>query len=407
MSRLTLNFLSLSFAEAACKITGVITIFYLGRAIHPEGYGILSFAASLTAYFSLFVTSGTDCYGIREIAVGRCLISELINNILTIRILLALILFASLAIYSLFAVKSFTLRIIVMITGINIFSKAILTDWVFAGLEKMHYAAFRQLPGSLLLLLGLVLFVHSPENIIVAAWISSLSALLNSILLFKLCFRKEIKFNFRINRILWQNIITSSLPFTVSSFMISIYYGINIIFLGFLRSGFETGIYTAAYRIALSAILPFSIIQSVFFPPLSRMSGDADSTTLHLFRKYYLSLMISGISISILLYFFTEEIVNAVFGVGYHQAVYPLKILSLNIAIVSINILFGNSLAAWGFQKEHALIVTSGAAINVILNYLLINKYSFMGAALASLLTEAAVFTGLIFVFSKAVPRVR
>lgn len=406
MCKLLLNFLSLSFSEAACKVTGLITLFYLGRAIHPEGYGVLSFAVSLTTYFSLFVTSGTDIYGIREIAGGRCLRSELINNIVSLRFFLALILFTALIMYSLFAIENFTLRIIIIITGINIISKAILTDWIFAGLEKMYYAAFRQLPGSLMLLLGLVFFVHSPDDIITAALISSLSILLNSILLFKLFFRKENKFNFRFDRTLWQNIIIKSLPVTVSSFMISVYYSTSTVFMGLIRSGFETGIYSAAFRIALAAILPFSIIQSLFFPLLSRMPENAGYSSFHIFRKYYLSLVVSGISISLLLFFFTEEIVSAAFGAVYSQAVYPLKILALNTAVVSINILFGNPLVARGFQKDYALVVASGAVINILLNFLLIRRYSYMGAALSTLLTETAVFAGLIIVFRKSAIRV-
>jgi len=44
--------------------------------------------------------------------------------------------------------------------------------------------------------------------------------------------------------------------------------------------------------------------------------------------------------------------------------------------------------------------ITFGAIVNIILNLVLIPKYSYNGAALATLLSEVAVFIGVFYLFN-------
>jgi O-antigen/teichoic acid export membrane protein len=69
--------------------------------------------------------------------------------------------------------------------------------------------------------------------------------------------------------------------------------------------------------------------------------------------------------------------------------------------VISVNIFFGNPLIAWGKQKEYSIAIAFGAVTNIILNILLIPKYSYIGASLATLMAEVAVFVGVFYLFNK------
>jgi len=98
---------------------------------------------------------------------------------------------------------------------------------------------------------------------------------------------------------------------------------------------------------------------------------------------------------------FSERIILLVFGGSYLAAALPLSILAMNVIVVSLNVFLGNPMMAWGKLREYAIAIAFCAISNIILNFVLIPKYSYIGAAFATLLSEVAVFIGLFYLFNK------
>ncbi len=119
-----------------------------------------------------------------------------------------------------------------------------------------------------------------------------------------------------------------------------------------------------------------------------------------MFYSYSFSLFLSAVLLSIILFYFSNDIVHIVFGSKYIEAYKPLSILSLNILVIGINIILGNPLIAWGQQKKYIIPIGLGAITNIILNFILIPKYSYIGASFATLLSEVVVFIGLLYYFN-------
>ena len=130
------NMFSLTVAEALSK--GIVFIYnaYLARVIMPEGFGIIGFATAYLMYFLLFVNLGFNTVGTREIAKSHSNTDKYVNSIITIRIIFSIIAYA-LLFFSTYALdKPMMVKYIIWISGINLFSNAILLDWVFYGNEK-------------------------------------------------------------------------------------------------------------------------------------------------------------------------------------------------------------------------------------------------------------------------------
>jgi len=109
----------------------------------------------------------------------------------------------------------------------------------------------------------------------------------------------------------------------------------------------------------------------------------------------------SGAIISLFIFIFADTSVRFFFGEKYLAAISPLMILSLNVLVIAVNVFFGNPLTVWGKQKAYSVAITFGAISNIILNFALIPRYSFNGAALATLLSEVVVFWGVFYLFNK------
>ena len=274
-------------------------------------------------------------------------------------------------------------------------------NWYFQAIEKMHYVAAKQIITSLFVLGGIILFVHSPDNIAAAVEITITVGLITSFLFMSVYHnnfhRFEIKFDFKE----WKIIIYESLPLFSSSFLIAIYYNLDMVMLGFIKSQVEVGIYSAAYKIFMVGIIPFTIILNSFFPSLCRIGLKNNVDFKRLIKNYFLFLFTAGVISTIILFFFKDFLINSIFGENYKNATLPLSILAMNAIVIAVNIFFGNPLIAWGKQKEYSIAILFGAITNIIFNILLIPNYSYNGAAFATLLSEVAVFVGVIFLFSK------
>lgn len=400
-SNIASNLFSLTSAEVASRLLGFFTLVYLGRILDPSGFGILGFATALLSYFILFVNFGFSTLGTREIAKNQLQLSKLVNNIFSMRLILALILFIVLIIYINFSGKDITTKYVILISGISIFTNAIALNWVFQAVEKMKYIAIRQILSGLLSLIGVIVFVHSKDDVVIAASVIVLSALIGNIWFIPTYRRMFYKIKFEYSFDYWKSLVKESFPLAFASIMIGIYYNLDMVMLGYMKTESEVGIYNAAYKIFLLGIVPYGIIFSSYFPSLSRIGlkkTEEFKTTLKNYAKF---LFISGILVGLGLYFLAGEIIQLVFGYKYLASSLPLKILAVNAFVISINVFLGNPMMAWGKQKEYSIAIMFGAITNVILNFILIPKYSYIGAAYATVLSEVAVFIGLFHLFNK------
>lgn len=395
------NLLSLTSAEVISKIIGLITAAYLGRVLKPEGFGILGFATAFVSYFLLMVNFGSDTYGTREIAKDQSIIPKLVNNILSIRLLFALMWFIIFTLVIVLIDKPMVVKLVLIITAINLFVNALSINWVFFGIEKMWLIAIRHILTNLLSLIGIIIFVSSEKYILIAAGVTVFSGLINSIWLLGVFRKMYGKISFEIDKTYLKEIIKESFPLVLSSFMIAIYYNLDMVMLGYMKSEQDVGIYSAAYKIILVGIIPFTLILNSFFPSLSKIGLKNSSEFRNIIKQYSFFMFASGIIVTAIIFFNASRIVEIIFGNAYNKSAAPLSILSLNLMVISTNIFFGNPLIAWGKQKQYSIAIAFGAVTNIVLNILLIPRYSYIGAALATLMAEVAVFVGVFYLFNK------
>jgi O-antigen/teichoic acid export membrane protein len=391
----------LTSAEIAKRLLGFFTIIYLGRILDKSGFGIIGFATAFISYFILVVNFGFSTYGTMEIAKDQTKTSIFVNNVFSLRILISIFLMIILIIYLLLSEKSVETKYVFLITGLNLFANAIALNWVFQAIEKMQYIAVRQILSGLLSLAGVIIFVHSKSDTLIAAAILSLSALIGNIWFIPIYQKMFSRLKFELNLPFWWELIKKSFPLAFASMMIGIYYNLDMVMLGYMKPESDVGIYNAAYKIFLVGILPSQLIFSAFFPLLSKVGLIATSEFRNTLKNYAKFMFGTGIVSGILLFALSENIILIVFGKNYIAAAQPLSILAVNVLMVCINVFFGNPMIAWGKNKEYAVAITFGAVVNIILNFILIPKYSYIGAAFATLLSEVAVFIGLFYLFNK------
>ena len=96
-----------------------------------------------------------------------------------------------------------------------------------------------------------------------------------------------------------------------------------------------------------------------------------------------------------------DKIILIVYGSGYIPSVIALKILIWSIIFLFINNLSLNLLGSVDRPLVVAKIIAVGAVINIILNILLIPKFSYIGSSAATVITELSMIPIFIYILLK------
>ena len=400
--RILKNISSLALARVVSMATSLVSSIYLARVLGAESYGILGFGTALLSFFTLVVNLGFDVFGTREIAREHERVQELTNNILTMRLFLAVVVFGLYAVVIAWIDKPAAFKAVLIVLGVNLFTNALTLDWVYQGVERMDVIATRQVLSSLLGLLAVFILVHEQTDVILAAVASVVALLINAVWMLNRYLQDFNGFKFSFNWKLYQEILQASLPIAVSSFMISIYYSMDTVMLGFMRTEEEVGWYTAAYKFLNIAIVPMGIFVQALLPTLSNAYGNQvlmKQRAINLAK----ALLVVGVPISATGMVFAQDLIKLIFGNSYIPASNALVLLMANVFLIYINTVYGNPLVAWNQQKNQMYAILAGGVINIILNFLLIPGYGIEGAALATLISEAIVLIGQAFLHFRMV----
>lgn len=386
------NISILSIGELISRGINFLSFAYLARVITVSDFGLIGFGTALINFLLNFVNFGMDRICLRDLSHKRILTPNFLLNIAIIRIILSSISFL-LYLMILFLDSKTNLPIILL--GLTIFSSGLSLNYLARAIEQFKIIVINQIFTSVLTMILYYTLVKSKFDFLIAIYIIVFASILNNLIYlynFKI-YLFRLKNSFSLPFI--KKLIVDSFPLFISSLMVAIYYFADTIMLGFIRTEYEVGIYSASNKVFLLLIIPFNIIVSVFLPKIAKNIKLVDRNFLY----YYVLMILIGVFLGITTYLFAPEIIIFVFGNSFLSSVLPLKILALNTILVGINMSIGDPLTVWGKQKQYLIAVSIGAFTNIILNLIFIPKFSYNGAAFTTLLSELSVFIILSYLF--------
>ena len=206
-----------------------------------------------------------------------------------------------------------------------------------------------------------------------------------------LVLRKKIvkpKFSFDVS--FYKKLILAGIPFALTGIFYTIYYSIDIVMITQFASTYDTGLYNSAYKLINVLTLFYSIYSSVVFPVMSKLFVDEKDILQFSFVKSMKYLSLVTIPIAVFTFFYGYDIIN-IYGPEFVEAGGVLKILIWTVCFLFIN--GACSLILNASHKEYSVtkIYSIAAVFNVILNLILIPKYSVYGAAVATVASEILI----------------
>lgn len=381
-----------------------LSIVYLARVIGASAFGLFQFAQAFLLYLIIIVDSGLSFYGTSEIAKNKDKTGMISFNIFVIRLMIALLIFsASLILLYIIPIAS-DIRLLFILTFLLVFYRALNSDWVFQGLEKMEYSALSKALFSVLSFLTIILIVKESGDLYKIPLIQFIvGTLLSFIFIFLL-----IKFFFSIKKTdlsprTWLRTFFLAVPLGASTILLLIYDNLDTIMLGLFDQPAVVGYYNAAYRIFYVFTGVLSLWITVVYPVVSHRLAENKIKAELFLSKFLRITVLLMLPLTAFIFLIAPVIVQFVFGSQYHNSIPALQILILAIIpLIVLNTFGGLILVAGGHFNQFFWAVMAGAVVNIVLNYFLIPSFSLIGAAIATV--AAYTFGGMAaFILSRQI----
>ena len=184
----------------------------------------------------------------------------------------------------------------------------------------------------------------------------------------------------------------------------TILHDTDTLMLTYFSGAVAVGYYNAAMPTAAAITMLFRAITDIIVPFSSELWAKNYKKHLQdgLFLLYkYLFLLV--LPISLIIFVFSNFIIRALFGADYLPASVALKVLSVSIILLSMTSINGSFMSGIGKPQFYTKVIIIAAVFNAIFNWILIPKFSFVGASIATSVSYLLMFILTVIQLKKLV----
>jgi len=411
--RIAKNTAVLLSSQVISRLVSFFYIMYTARYLGAEGFGILSFALAFTGIFGVFTDLGLGQLTIREIARDKSLAGKYLTNISAMKIILVVITFGLIAlVINLLGYPEQTIRVVYLI-ALSVISGAFtgIFNSIFQAFERMEYISLGQILSSFLMLAGVIFAMKQGFGVIGFSslyLIASTIVLGYSLIVLKWRFSNPtsaslawVPWKMGIDWSFWKPTIKEALPFGLTAIFTTVYFRIDTVMLSLMKGNDVVGWYNAAYRlIFVLMLIPTAVVGSIF-PVIARLYVSSQDSMRLAYEKSFKYLLIIGLPIAVGTTILADKIILLIYGGEFVPSITALQILIWVALLMFLTYLLGNTLGAADKQRKVLAVTGISAAVNVLLNLLLIPRFSYIGAAITTVITEGVVFILLFYFVSR------
>ena len=373
------------------KFTNVIIVFIttimISRSLNTNDFGIYKYLLLLISTSYLFAGIGSFESNAqlltlkkisKEFALKYILIFSLIVYFIILSFFLILILLFEFSTISQYFLLSFVVYSFVQIYFNNF-------NYILVGIDKVNEYNIINTIKVLTLLISVVWLKVSHcltlRNILISQIITSIFCIFIILIflkplsikkLLKVKLDKEsLKFILKRGLYIYGGNISTFLNYRLDMFILKYFWGYSII-----------GMYSIAVLIIEKLWLLPESLRTIIFVEIAKKRKDEDLVNITIRLVFTITLLIC-----ILLFFLSPYIIPVLFSEKYSQSIYPLQLLIPGVLFFTYSKIIASYFSAKNMVKINTITSLLAFILNLVLNLILIPRYSMIGAALASSLS--------------------
>lgn len=383
------NYIYNAIYQIFAMIIILITTPYVANILGAEQIGIYSYTYSITMYFVLFGSLGISLYAQREIAYCQNDIekrSKIFFEILFLKLILMA--FTLVLFYFLFCVKGQYSKYY-MILIIELIANGLDIIWLFQGMEDFKKIVIRNIIAKSIIAFLIFALVKNYNDLWKYVLLYSLATLIGNLTLWYnlSSYIKKVK----ISSLNLLKHIRPTLILFIPQIAIQIYTMLDKTMLGIITNDMAAvGIYQKSQELAKLGLTIVTAFGTVIFPRMANcFINNKNEELKSCLKQGFAFIWIIALPIMFGFMSISKKFVPWFLGGDFQAVINLLVVFSTIILIIGLNNVIGMQyLIATKQQKFFSIAVAIGAFINVLFNFILIGKYSYYGAVIATILAE-------------------
>ncbi len=416
VQRVAKNTAAMLTGQVLSYIVGFFSVMFVARYLGTENYGVLSFALAFTGIFSILADLGVGTLATREIARDKSLTTKYIVNLSVIKAIAVAGTFALIAlIINLMDYPQQTVTV-VYLAGLAVGTTAFnyIFYSIFIAYERMEYYSLGLLLNNVVLLAANLLVIRLKLGVVSFAvlWcLVGVVVLLYCFAVYRLKFARLQAASAAVKgRIDWsfsKSLVRAALPVLLAIVFGTIAYRIDTVMLSVMKGDAAVGLYSAAYRlIEALGFIPVALTNALF-PVLSQFHVSSQESLKFAYEKSFKYLLIVGLPIAVATTLVAGRIIVGIYSSEFSGAASALRILIWGTPFSFLNPLLGTTLISINKQNLITRVTFSAMVLNVVGNLILIPRYSYSGASIATIVTNGLACAMYLYFVSRFVCRLK
>lgn len=369
------------------------------NAVGTEQYGFYYAIFNFSFLLNILLDFGITNFNNKNISQNNHLLSKHLSSIIVLRFLLA----------GLFAIVTIIGGLIIGYTPdmmkllVTVIFNQVLISFILylrsnlAGLHLFKTDSIISVLDRLIMIIicGVLLMTHKEKGSFDLRWFiyaQTFAYVVTTIITLFVVMKKA-----KIRRLHWRwpfflMILKKSYPYAVLVLLMTFYNRIDGVMLErmlpFRVGANEAGIYASAYRLLDSANMIAFLFSGLLLPIFARMIKLKQSVE-EMVRLSFSLLVIPAMVVAVCCFFFSYDLMNLLYsGDHIEESSNVFKILMCCFVPISTSYIFGTLLTANGNMRQMNFMASTGMVINVVMNLILIPRFSAVGAAISSICTQ-------------------
>jgi O-antigen/teichoic acid export membrane protein len=397
-----LNTFAQTFSRTISILIGIISVTLLTRYLGPSGYGQFNTALVFVSFLSVLGDLGVQSILVRELAQNPEHKEKILGNVFIWRLISVILMFIIIVTISRFMPYANVVKLVIIIESarsvISLFRSyfASLPQWKL----RLDLAAWAEIAGRVAYLVILLLVIHFKFGLIALFGFMFVAYLADFTFMYFSFKSLGGVVKWQLDPVFLKAFLKESIILGLASILGTIHYQIDTLILSVIKPAHDVGIYGAAYNVFGSIVVLPSLFLTAVFPRYSELAKGKESW-FEFFDFSVFLMWVAVLPIALFTFFFAAYIIKVVGGSLFLQSTLPLKILALALIGAFVYAPFVNMAIA--LRKQRQIVFSTGVAVivNVGLNLILIPRYTYVGAAIATLVSESVIFLVILVIFHK------
>ncbi|MEQ8525504.1 oligosaccharide flippase family protein [Gracilimonas sp.] len=381
-----------------------LTSIYLARTLGSEFYGLITVALSILGYATWVSDMGLISIGTRETAKEPSKRIFRVLEIFRMKLFLGIIvLIGSTAIVSLINTGEIEKQVILGYLY-SIIPYMALMEWFYSGKQQFGKIALSKILNGLIYFLLVIFMVHSVEDVTLVPVLYTTGVAIAALTLATFAI-KDKPFSLPSRGLqIYPDLLKTSSILGLGKFFAQIVHLLPPILIGGILSLRDAGLYGAAFRVVIIAMMIDRVFVNLLLPNLSSLWSMDRAEANKKIDTVFRFVAAGGALIAMITAIGAEQITHLLYGDQYAESVILLQILSILIAATFINSLFSFGLIATNKDKEYFLATCFGGTISAIIIFSFTALGNSTMVAISVSAAEIIITLFTYFWFRKVVP---